>query len=217
MSMSVLLPCILSVLCVFIFVSLSSSVARCCRCPQDYVSFVYVSSYSAPGLTCNGCGVFLRFLRAGAAASSSSINSSWDQPTLTPDEPRPAVNYLLAVDNSTFLPALQRYGSISSPRPLLLLLASNITWGGHPLLRAAPGGHMQLNRPVILVAQYGMLTAMDLGMVANAVHITGAYSNVTFHGVSLENLGYGDRQSGSAPAGLSVMNPFNLWILYWPR
>jgi hypothetical protein len=127
------------------------------------------------------------------------------------------VNYLLGVDNSTFIPSLMRYGSISSPRPFLVLLSSNITWGNHPILRKAPSGFMELNRHVVIVGQYGQLTALDLGMVANAVYLTGPYSNVTLHGVVLENQGLGDRQSGSQVAGLSIMNPFNVWIFYWPR
>jgi hypothetical protein len=76
---------------------------------------------------------------------------------------------------------------------------------------------MDLNRHVVIVGQHGQLTALDLGMVANAVHVMGPYSNVTLHGVVLENQGFGDRQSGSQVAGLSIMNPFNFWIFYWPR
>lgn len=186
--------------------------------PQDYVSFVYVARYTAPGLSCNGCGVFLRFVGSGSSANSISGSSSASNlPTSTPDEPQPGVNYLLGVDNSTFIPSLVKYGSISSPRPFLVMLSSNITWGRHPLLKQQPGGYMELNRPVVILSQHGMLTAIDMGMVANSVHLTAAYSNLTLHGMHLENMGYGDRQSGQQSAGLSIMNPSNVWLLYWPR
>jgi hypothetical protein len=174
---------------------------------------VYVASYSAPGLSCQGCGVFLRF----ADSSSSSNSSGLALPTTTPDEALPAVNYLLGVDNSSFVPSLLRYGSINSPRPFLVLLSSNITWGRHPLIHDSPDSFMELNRPVVILGQHGHLTALDLGMVPNVVHLTGTYSNTTLHGVALENLAFGDRQSGSQVAGLSIMNPFNIWIFYWSR
>lgn len=60
-------------------------------------------------------------------------------PTTTLDEPRLGVNYLLGVTNDSFVPALLRYGSILSPRPFLVLLTSNVTWGCSPALQAQPG------------------------------------------------------------------------------
>lgn len=186
---------------------------------QDYVSYVYMGSFAAPGLTCNGCGVFLQFSDSGSSSGSADGGGSDGRqlPTLTPDQPRPAVNYLLNADNSTFVPALMRFASVSSPRPFLVLLSSNVTWGRHPALKKTPEGYMQVNRPAVIVGQHGHLTAVDLGMVANGVHLTGTHSNVTLHGVVVENQGFGDKQSGAQAAGLSIMNPFNLWLFYWPR
>ena len=77
---------------------------------------------------------------------------------------------------------------------------------------------MTINRPVVLLGQAGgVTTGIDLGMVANAVRLTDAFSNVTIHGLHTENLGFGDHLSGQTASGLSLINPFNYWIFYWPR
>jgi hypothetical protein len=76
---------------------------------------------------------------------------------------------------------------------------------------------MELNRPVVLVGQAGITTALDMGMVANAVHLTGRYSNLTMHGLRHENLAFGDKRSSERASGLSLINPFNYWIAFWQR
>lgn len=104
---------------------------------QDFSSYAYVDRWTAPRLTANGAGVFLRF--SGGAPDAATPAALLDPPTTTPDELQRGVNYLLNVNNATFVPSLVRYGGIATPRQFLLLLTSNITWGRHPALEALPG------------------------------------------------------------------------------
>jgi hypothetical protein len=49
------------------------------------------------------------------------------------------------------------------------------------------------------------------------VSLAGQYANVTLDGVFVENMAYGDRQSGNQLSGLSLINTFNMWFFYWDR
>ncbi|KAF8057640.1 HT1 [Scenedesmus sp. PABB004] len=162
----------------------------------DYSSFAYVAALSSEGLACRGCGVFLEF---GGAPPG---------PTASPNGGAPGVNYALGVTQAGFGDLLSRYATLESARPFLVLLGSNVTWGGAPLA---------LGRPLVLVGQAGRLTSVDLGMRANQVSLAAAHANLTMDGLVVENLGYGDRQSGNLLSGLSLVNTFNLWFFLWDR
>eukprot|EP00775_Hariotina_reticulata_P001812 gene1812-2145_t len=170
----------------------------------DYASFMYLNNWQIDGFSCRGCGMFLRF-------------NNTEDPTAAPDDvAHPGANYALGVDNNTFVGVLQRYASIDTPRPFLVFLAANISWGNHPEL-SEPGTSMVLARPVVLVGQAGIKTSLDLGMKVNKALLTKQHSNITFDNVILENLAYGDRASGQQLSGLSLVNTFNLWFFFWDR
>jgi hypothetical protein len=181
---------------------------------QDYVSYVYVNSYSTAGFSCRGCGLFLQF--EGSPGPSEA-----------PDDTLQGTNYLLGVTNVTFVPSLLKYAAINTVRPLFVLLSTNVSWGQHPLMQqpqrqqqqggAAPTAALALGRPLVLAGQQGVKTSFDLGMAVNKVSLAGQHANITFDGVILENLAYGDRQSGNQLSGLSLVNTFNIWFFYWDR
>jgi hypothetical protein len=171
---------------------------------QDYASFLYVNEWRSDRFACKGCGMFLRF-------------NNTEEPTAAPDNVgNPGANFVLGVDNTTFVGTLQRYASIDTSRPFLVLLSSNISWGNHPELSGS-GTVMMLARPVVLVGQAGIKTSLDLGMKANKALLTARHSNVTFDNVILENLAYGDRASGQQLSGLSLVNTFNMWFFFFDR
>jgi hypothetical protein len=184
------------------------------RCLQDYVSYVYVNSYSTAGFSCRGCGLFLQF--EGSTGPSEA-----------PDDTLQSTNYLLGVSNATFVPSLLKYAMIDTVRPLFVLLSTNVSWGQHPLMQlpqqqqqqggAAATAALAVGRPLVLAGQQGIRTSVDLGMAANKVSLAGQHANITIDGVILENLAYGDRQSGNQLSGLSLINTFNLWFFYWDR
>jgi hypothetical protein len=176
-------------------------------CMQDYVSYVYINSYSSAGFSCRGCGLFLQFQGAQG-------------PSEAPDDTLQGTNYLLGVNNATFVPALLKYATIDTVRPLFVLLSSNISWGQHPLMQqsaAANAAALAVGRPLVLAGQQGKETYLDFGMAVNKVSLAGAHANVTLDGVIVENLAYGDRQSGNQLSGLSLINTFNMWFFYWDR
>lgn len=125
-------------------------------------------------------------------------------------------NYLLGVDNATFVPALFKYATISTIRPFFVLLASNVTWGQHPLM-SQPGSSISIARPVVIAGQQGVTTSLDLCMGVNKVLLTSQHANLSADGVIWENLAYGDRQSGNQLSGLSLVNTFNQWFFFWDR
>uniref|UniRef100_A0A383WJF9 Protein kinase domain-containing protein n=1 Tax=Tetradesmus obliquus TaxID=3088 RepID=A0A383WJF9_TETOB len=175
----------------------------------DYVSYVYVSSFSSGGFSCRGCGLFLQFQGSNGPSEAA-------------DDTLQGTNYLLGVSNASFVPALLKYATIDTVRPLFVLLSSNISWGQHPLMQQQQGGSspaaaLAVGRPLVLAGQQGAATSLDLGMGVNKVSLAGQHANLTFDGLVIENLAYGDRQSGNQLSGLSLINTFNIWFFYWDR
>jgi hypothetical protein len=182
---------------------------------QDYVSYVYVNSYSTAGFSCRGCGLFLQF-------------EGSQGPSEAPDHTLQGTNYLLGVSNVTFVPSLLKYATIDTVRPLFVLLSANVSWGQHPLMQlpqqqqqqqggAAATAALAVGRPLVVAGQQGIRTSVDLGMAVNKVSLAGQHANLTLDGIILENLAYGDRQSGNQLSGLSLVNTFNIWFFYWDR
>lgn len=180
-----------------------------CPCLQDYMSYVYVSSFSSGGFSCRGCGLFLQFQGSNGPSEAA-------------DDTLQGTNYLLGVSNASFVPALLKYATIDTVRPLFVLLSSNISWGQHPSMQqqqggSAPAAALAVGRPLVLAGQQGAATSLDLGMGVNKVSLAGQHANLTFDGLVIENLAYGDRQSGNQLSGLSLINTFNIWFFYWDR
>ena len=80
-----------------------------------------------------------------------------------------------------------------------------------------PEGGIDLRRPVYLVGMGGAAVGIDWGMRVNLVRVHAPYGNITFHNLYLENLAYGDRESGRIAGGVSLVNSLNFWLLVYNR
>jgi hypothetical protein len=170
---------------------LAASCAACCtlnsmliaspigaeHCLQDNSSYAYVSG-ELDGAMLNGVGIFIKPTAVVASPATTAAAAVG------------GVNYLLEVNNSTFLQALETYAAIDTHVPLFMQLATNISWG-HQMPEA--GEPLAINRQLALAGQGGVLTAIDFASRVNQVALTGQWSNITFDGLVLENLGIGDR------------------------
>jgi hypothetical protein len=146
---------------------------------QDNASFAFVSG-ELGGAQLNGVGIFVK----PAAAAAAPV------PAKTAAAAAGGVNYLLGITNSTFITALETYAGLDTPVPLFMLLATNISWGQ---LLSDSNGMLDINRHLYLAGQGGVLTGIDFGSKVNQVALTGQWSNITFQGLALENLGLGNR------------------------
>jgi hypothetical protein len=117
--------------------------------------------------------------------------------------------------NATLLSALIPHAAVATPLPLLVYLTSNVSIGAHPPL---PANGVVVKRPVVFVGLQSVITSIDFQMVVNQLNASASqYSNTTFVGLALENLGPGDTITSAVAAPFSIAVVNNVWAVYYNR
>jgi hypothetical protein len=116
--------------------------------------------------------------------------------------------------NATLLSALIPHAAVATPLPLLVYLTSNVSIGAYPPL---PASGVVIRRPVVFVGLQSAITSIDFQMVVNQLNASAVYSNTTFVGLALENLGPGDTITSAVAAPFSIAVVNNVWAVYYNR
>ncbi|WIA13636.1 hypothetical protein OEZ85_007199 [Tetradesmus obliquus] len=137
-----------------------------------------------------------------------------DPAVLALTKPAAGRNYVLAADHATLVPLLQAAGSTSTSIPLLVYIATNVSFGRPE--DTAVG--LAINRPVYLVGRVTMPTSIDFGMAVNQLVLLGSFSRMTLAQLVLENLAPGDERSVDfAGSDVDVTMGYNMWPMLYPR
>jgi hypothetical protein len=141
---------------------------------QDGKSFIFIPAWSNSNTE----------LLSVSIASGPCLRPDAVSQRGNPWRPAPGCN-IVAADNMTLIPTLQRNASVATAAPLLIRITSNVTLG--PNLK----GSLSIRRPVILLGLASSLTSVDLGMVVNQLNVTPPMGTLLWQGLVLENLAPG--------------------------
>lgn len=127
-------------------------------------------------------------------------------------------SYVLGATNSTLVRLIQRLASQDeSKAPLLLFIASNITFSPADKDPEWPSGGVKIKRPTIWVGSSWRNTSLDFHMEVGQFVLEGPSANVTLVNLVLENLGYGDEISARDAEGKSLSRSHILWSFRYRR
>jgi hypothetical protein len=115
--------------------------------------------------------------------------------------------------NSSLVPILITAGSVSTPQPCLIYVASNITLGP----TAVPSEGIAVNRPLYIVGLSSSNTSVDFQMMPNQMRLHEPHSNVTLDFIVMENLGYGNEDTVKLAGGIDVHITANVFAVLYNR
>eukprot|EP00878_Enallax_costatus_P044171 GHUV01052476.1.p1 GENE.GHUV01052476.1~~GHUV01052476.1.p1 ORF type:complete len:279 (-),score=51.44 GHUV01052476.1:279-1115(-) len=126
--------------------------------------------------------------------------------------------YVLGATNTSLVRLIQQLaGQEETKAPLLLFIASNITFSPASGDPEWPPGGVKIKRPTIWVGSSWRNTSLDFHMEVGQFVLEGAAANVTLVNLVLENLGYGDEISARDAEGKSLSRSHILWSFRYRR
>jgi hypothetical protein len=195
---------------------------------QDNRTFVHINAWVSPsGVRATSVGL----LQVGAG------DEQLPQP-FAPSPPSPPAPVVLAVTNTTLVPALRRHAGVPTPVPLLVYVGGNATLAGGtiaggggaaaarrgapspapaPPWALAPFENITVARPVILVGRANDPTGIDFSMRVNQLVAAGPHARLTLDSLRLENLGFGDEAAAPTAADVNLKTTFGFWAFNYQR
>ncbi|KAF8060547.1 D-xylose 1-dehydrogenase NADP(+) 2 [Scenedesmus sp. PABB004] len=175
----------------------------------DNATFVHVVQWADERTAVSSVGFLLQ---AAQPAPGVPVPPPLGPLALPPPHVRGAV---VAATNASLVPALLAYAPLATPAPLLVYVTANVSLGARPPL---PPGGVPVNRPVVFVGLASAVTSVDFQMVVNQLNETGSrHSNVTFVGLTLENVAPGDAVTSGIAAPFSIAIANNVWAAFYNR